>query len=102
MLNASNSGVPTSTPVESSPSRLGRKLIQREDKQIAGILQVVEFDRMQVPSAALNCNVLFGSDGVGHRRALQRGPDVETPEFFERFVVIRHQPTVLQGREQQA
>jgi hypothetical protein len=36
-----------------------------------------------VPAAGLNRNVLFCSDRISHRRALQRGAQVEPPQFLE-------------------
>src|SRR5580704_18405158 len=99
MPSASNSGTPKRMPVENSLSNFAGKLIQRKDEQVAGILKVVEFHGMQVPSAGLNRKVLFCSDRISHRRALQRGAQIEPPQFLERIVVIRDHPTVLQGRK---
>ena len=72
--SASSSGASETDACKEFPRNdFGGQSIQRKHEQIAGILQVVEFHGMQVPSAGLNRNVLFWSDRVGHRRALQRG-----------------------------
>src|SRR4030095_11182277 len=68
--------------------------VQREHKQIARILEAVELHRMQVSAAGLHREVLLRPDRIGDRRSLQRGPDVEAPEFLERVVVIRDDPAV--------
>src|SRR3954466_1282478 len=51
---------------------------------------------MQVTAAGLHREILLGSDRVGHRRALERGADIEAPELLQRFVVIGDYPSVLQ------
>src|SRR5579864_9558441 len=79
-----------------------RQSIQRKDEQVAGILQVVVFHRMQMPAAGLNGDVLLGSDRISHRGALERGAHVEPPQFLERLIVIGHHPTILESREYQA
>ena len=77
-------------------------LVKCEDEEVARGLEVVVIDWMQVPTTRLDRDVLFGSNGVGHRGPLQRSPDVKAPQFFKRFIVVGNDPTVLQCREDQA
>ncbi len=81
-------GVPRNKP--------GAKLIQRKDEEVAGILKSCRIS----PDAGcrpLVCTARYqlGSDRIGNGRALQRRAHVESPQFFERLVVIGHHPAVL-------
>src|SRR5215510_10623767 len=57
---------------------------------------------MQVPAAGLHREVLLRPDRIGHRRALERGADIEAPELLQRLVVIGDHPAVLQRSEDHA
>src|SRR5262245_30862371 len=76
--------------------------VQREDEEIARVLQLVELHRMQVPSAGLHRQILLWPDGVGYRRAFERRADVEAPQLLERLVVVGDHPSVLQRAEEHA
>src|SRR5207245_7285252 len=53
--------------------------VQREDEQVAGILQLVVLHGMQVAAPGLHGEILLGSDRVRHRCAFQSRADVEAP-----------------------
>src|SRR2546430_15743553 len=63
-------------------------LVQREYKQVARVLQVIELRRMQMPSPGLHGDVLLSVDRVRDRRAFQWRADVEAPQFLRRLVVV--------------
>src|SRR5438067_13561509 len=77
-------------------------LVQREYKQIARVLQVIELRRVQMPSSGLHGDVLLSVDRVSDRRAFQWRADVEAPQLLERLVVVRDDPTVLKRGEHDA
>jgi len=70
-------------------------LIEREDEQVARVLELVEFHRVQMPPAGLHREVLLRVDRVGDRRAFQRCADVEAPELLERLVVVGDESAIL-------
>jgi hypothetical protein len=51
--------------------------VQREDEQIARVLEVVVFHGMLVTAARLHSEVLLRADRVDHRRTFQRRTDVD-------------------------
>ena len=76
--------------------------VQRENKHITRVLQVIKFHRMQVPATGLHGEVLLGSDRVRDRRAFQRSAHVKAPQLLERLIVVSNDPAILQCREQHA
>src|SRR5215510_4145085 len=82
------------------PSRASS--VQREHEHVARVLELIEFDRMQMAAAGLHREILLGPDRIGHRRALERRADVEPPQLLELLVVIGDEPAVLQRGEDYA
>src|SRR6516162_9157091 len=72
-----------------------RVSIQREDEQVARVLEVVVFHRMQVASARLHGEILLRPDSKYDRRALERRADIEAPQLLQPLVVISDHPAVL-------
>src|SRR5579871_983332 len=97
MPSASSSGAPTPKSAKSSRNKERRRSVQRKDEEIAGILKVVEFHRMEMSAACLDRDILLCSDRISHWRTFERRAYVEAPQFFESLVVVSHYPTVLQG-----
>src|SRR5207253_10468158 len=77
-------------------------LVQREDEQVARVLELVPVHRVEMPAAGLHREEFLRADRVDDRRALERRADVEAPELLERLVVVGHDPAVLQRGEDQA
>src|SRR5262245_14664104 len=82
------------------PSRASS--VQREHEHVARVLELIEFDRMQMAAAGLHREILLGPDCVSHRRALERRAEIEAPQLFELLVVIGHEPAILQRGEHDA
>src|SRR3954471_16835881 len=53
-------------------------------------------------STGLHCKVLLRPDRVSDRRSFQRCADVETPQLFQRLIVIGNDPAILQRSEDNA
>jgi hypothetical protein len=76
-------------------ANLRARLIQREHEQVARVREIIVLDRVQVPAARLHGEKLLGPDRVGHRRALERRAEIETPQLLERLVVVGDDLAVL-------
>src|SRR2546426_3849499 len=76
--------------------------VQREDEQVARILEVIELHRVEVTSARLHGEILLRPDRVSDRRPLEGRTQIEAPQLLQLLVVIGDDPAVLQRREYEA